>query len=170
MMPEAETNIRVLLPSRRTPRLGDIFAMMISDDTYLFGRVVSTSATIGPMHDVILIYIYRIKSRESTPPQPNELRMDNLLLPPLMTNRLPWSRGYFMRVGNGPAGDAGLLTRHCFFSATRDRYYDEFGEELPGPIPPVGEWGLESYRTIDDKVSDALGLGRASDVSSKHQA
>lgn len=54
-----------------------------------------------------------------------------------------------------------VLARHCFRSASRGRYFDEHGVELPGPIEPLGDHGLHSSRAINDQVSDALGESRA---------
>lgn len=48
-----------------------------------------------------------------------------------------------------------LLPQRC-----GGRYFDENGNEVRGPIEPVGDYGLHSYRTIDDTVSEALGIDR----------
>ena len=59
-----------------------------------------------------------------------------------------------------------MLPVHCFVSNVyRDgpRYFDEFRNQLPGPVPPVGVAGLHSYRTIDDEISRALGIPLAPD-------
>jgi hypothetical protein len=87
---------------------------------------------------------------------------ERLLVPPMMTNNLPWSRGYFQTLVNLPIEAGEALSRHCFRSSA-GRYYDELTNELPGAIEPVGEWGLASFRSIDDIVSSALGLTLAPD-------
>jgi hypothetical protein len=80
----------------------------------------------------------------------------------MMTNNLPWSRGYFQTLINLPIEAGEVLPRHCFQSAA-GIYYDDMTNVLPGPIEPVGEWGLASFRSIDDVVSSALGLPLAPD-------
>lgn len=55
-----------------------------------------------------------------------------------------------------------VLKQHCF-KDSYGHYYDEQSRELPGRIEPCGVWGLHSYRTIDDDISDALGIPRAPD-------
>jgi len=40
-------------------------------------------------------------------------------------------------------------------------YFDELSKPMDGPAEPVGEFGLQSYRTIDNLISDALGIERA---------
>ena len=81
-----------------------------------------------------------------------------LLVPPMMTNRLPWSRGYFQTVAQWPLKPGDTLAQHCFLSPLRGRYFDETYNELPGPVEPVGALVLDSYRTIDDVISEALGV------------
>jgi hypothetical protein len=157
---EVETNLRVLKPSRKKPMAGDLFVMQLPDERYLFGRIISTDAMIGPMKDVILIYVYRPRFDSKELPERTQLSADRLLVSPMMTNRLPWSKGYFETVAHWPLQPGDVLPQHCFLSSDVGRYFDEKGDELPGPIEPVGDWGLHSYRTIDDEVSDALGIAR----------
>jgi hypothetical protein len=89
----AETNLRVLRASRKKPQRGDIFAIQPNDGRFLFGRVIDADAVIGPMAGCILIYVYRVRSHAKELPDWAELAPGNLLLAPMMTNRLPWSRG-----------------------------------------------------------------------------
>jgi hypothetical protein len=159
-MAEVKTNLRVLQPSRKKLRAGDVFAMQMPDDLYLFGRVISTDAVIGPMTGIILIYIFRTRSEVKAPPRREDLRPDNLLVSPILINRLPWSRGYFETIDHRPLEQEDLLKQHCFLSSVRGQYFDEKGHELPGPVEPVGSRGLNSFRTADDEISDALGFGR----------
>lgn len=156
------TNLRVLRRSTRRPTRGDVFAMQLPDDTFLFGRVIATDAAIGPMSAVTLIYIFDTQSAAKKVPSRHDLAPTRLLLPPLFTNRLPWARGYFETIAHVPIENEEVLQQHCFFSSNRGRYFDERNRELAGAVPPVGDWGLHSYGTIDDAVSDALGLRRAS--------
>lgn len=155
------TNMRVLQPSRVKPRQGDVFVLGVGE-RFLYGRVVSTQAMAGwSMPGSILIYLFRTESPVTDLPDRSVLGTDNLLVSPMMTNKLPWSRGYFQTVANLPLADGEVLPRHCFQS-TAGRYFDEVATELPGPIEPCGDWGLHSFRTIDDEVSDTLLIPRAS--------
>lgn len=160
-MAAVRTNLLALKPSRKAPRAGELFAMQLPDERFLFGRVVSTEAMAGPsMPGAILIYVYRPRFDSMTVPDRSELSPTKLLVPPMMTNKLPWSKGYFETVADWPLEPGDLLRQHCFFSAARGRYFDEAGNELPGPVEPVGDYGLHSFWTIDDAVSDALGIDR----------
>lgn len=151
-------NLIILKKTRRAPEVGDIFVMQPPDEQFLYGRVISTSAMIGPIEDCILIYLYRARSTEKKAiPQ---LLRGQLLVPPMMTNKLPWTKGYFEYIENRPLTPLDLLPQHCFARSWTNppQYFDELGNRMAGPIEPVGEYGLQSYRTIDDKISQALGI------------
>lgn len=163
LMTDINTNMRVLKPSRKKPHFGDLFALQMPDDKYSFGRVISTEAVIGPMNGCILICVYRSRTATLQPPDSSELGKTYLLVPPMMTNRLPWSRGYFMTIAQSPPGEYEVLDRHCFWSQNRGRHYDEHRNELSTVVRPVGEYALKSFRTIDDAISDVLGFARVAD-------
>lgn len=165
----ASTNIQILKPSRKQVQPGDVFAVGLPDGTYLFGRVVSTNAqwTLAVGADpAILIYLYRDRSGTKALPDRSAIRPDRLLVSPILTNRLPWSRGYFETLANVPLERDDVLLQHCFLSASRGRYYDDDGNELAGACEPVGDYALHSFRTIDDQISDALGIPKVPEVDS----
>lgn len=157
----ADPNLRVLRPSRKAPRQGDVFALSPRAGLFLFGRVVSTNAVAGSaLTGLNLIYIYDARRSTADPPGDDELTPSRLLVPPILTNRLPWSRGYFETLDRRDLQPDDRLDAHCFRDS-RGRWFDESGRELPRPIEPVGQRGVHSFRTIDDLVSDALDIARA---------
>lgn len=156
------TNLQQLARSRRKQRPGDVFAMLFPDERYLFGRIISTDAVVGPIEGVLLLYVYRHRSDSPAVPDRSELRPGQLLVSPLLTNRKGWSEGVFETVGNVPLGDGDVLDQHCF-RRWNGEYFDECSNQLPGPVEPVGDFGLHSFRTIDDDISDALGFERVPD-------
>lgn len=161
-MAEEATNLQKLSPSKKKLQAGDVFVMKLRNSRYLFGRVIDTDAVSGlGVPGAILIYVYRWQSDSREMPPRGELRPDRRLISPMMTNRLPWSRGYFETIGHVPLDEDDILPQHCFLSAVRGTYHDEKGNELPGPTEPVGDYGLHSYRTIDDEISGALGIALA---------
>jgi hypothetical protein len=149
-------NLTVLNKSRRGPEAGDIFVMLPPDGLFLYGCVISTEARIGPMTGCILIYVYKHRSTTRLPVP--ELSPDQILISPIMTNRLPWRRGYFETVVHKELGEKDRLKQHCFRDSLRKKYFDEFSHELDRPIEPTGIWGLASYGVIDYEVSKALGF------------
>lgn len=155
----SEPNLRVLKRSRTKPVEGDLFVLSPRDGTFLFGRVIRADLPRerAPMPGAYLIYIYRHRSGDMQPDRA-ELHPGALLLPPLFTNRMPWTKGYFQTVVNWPLSQSDMLAQHCFLSAIRGRYYDEDFNELRHAAEPCGDWSLRSYRAIDDEVSAALGI------------
>lgn len=164
-MSEDEPNLRKLEPSRKKVRAGDVFVMLPPDAKgYLFGRVIDTEADAGGFGPAVLLYIYRARSADNEPPM-SELTPDNLLLPPMMTNRLGWRHGYFQTITHQDLRREDVLAQHCFKSHARGQYYDERGHQVLGPIEPVGDWALHSYRSIDDAISEVLGIPLASGLA-----
>lgn len=155
-------NLQPLRASRTTPRTGDVFCMLPPDGAYLFGRVIVTDATAGGGTPTAqLVCVFRRRSMVNEVPDRGDLRPDDLLISPVMTNRLPRSRGYFETIAHLPLRPGEVLDQHCFLDPVWGHYVNERGTPLPGPIEPVGDNVLHSFRTIDDQVSDALGIPRA---------
>ena len=153
-------NLAVLKRTRRSPQAGDVFVMQPPDGQYLFGRVVETDANPLGVGGAVLVYIYRGRSASKT--EIPDLLRGQLLTPPLMTNRQPWTKGYFEHLETRPMTAMDRLPAHCF-KDTYGRYFDEAGNQLTSAVEPVGEWGLHSYRTIDDEISKALNIPLAPD-------
>jgi hypothetical protein len=148
-------NLAVLMKTRRAPEVGDIFVMQPPDGEVLFGRVIDTNANPLGVGGAVLIYVYRARSAAKT--SVPELLRGQLLVPPMMTNKQPWTKGYFEHVESRPLSRMDRLPQHCF-KDVRGWYFDQTGKRLDGPTEPVGQWGLHSYRTIDDEISKALGI------------
>ncbi|WP_020672062.1 immunity 26/phosphotriesterase HocA family protein [Amycolatopsis nigrescens] len=159
---ELDTNFKYLKRSSKKPQPGDVFTMLLPDEQYLFGRVIFAELPQGraPMPGAYLLYIYDARATTREPPL-DQLTPDRLLIAPEYTNRMGWTKGAFETVAQAEIGPADLLRQHCFWSASRKKYFDETGSEIAGPVEPCGSWSLGSYRAIDDLVSDALGIKRA---------
>lgn len=159
-MKTSHTNLRVLKKTKRKPEAGDIFVFQLEPlpDKYFFGRVVATDTTIGNIKEigVVLIYLYRNFSIDKT--NIPSLKTSDLLVPPIGTNTLAWTRGYFETVTSGVNSKEDVLQQHCFLDPLRGWYFDEYSNRLPGPIEPVGIDGLSGISSIDIKISKALGL------------
>lgn len=153
------TNLQRGRGTRTKPHEGEIFTLQVPDKRHLFGRVILSDFPSGPMPGAHLVYIYRCLTQDRNPPK-DQLRPSWLLLPPLFTNSLGWSKGYFQRIDTEPLRDGDLLPQHCF-KRWDGEIVDEYGRMLGRPVEPCGEWMLMSYRMIDDLISDALRIPRA---------
>jgi len=159
----SKTNLRQLKRSRAKLASGDVFAMRLPDGRYIYGRVIQPDLPRGkaPMPTSNLIYIYDPTTTKKTPVPMDSLRPERLLIPPQFVNRSPWTKGYFENVAHEPLEESDLLRQHCFWDAVRKTYRNDVGESIPHRIEHCGDWGLGSYRLIDDLVSDAIGIARA---------
>lgn len=152
------TNLRVLKRSKEKLRVGDVFVMQLSSDKYLFGRVilVPPPSGQGPMPAGHLLYIYSFQS-DTKQPDYSKLTRDNLLIPPVWTNHQGWTRGYYETIDHRPLTTEMLLQQHCFKRFNGD-FLDETCQKLSGRSEPCGVWALQSYRMIDDRISDVVGI------------
>jgi len=157
-------NMQILKPSRKRLQPGDIFVYKIKGHDFGYGRVIRTDCMFGGSGGTILLYIYSAFS--SVKQRIPELSKDRLLLTPQLTNRLPWSRGYFETIENRPLGPADVLRVHCFYTDIyiRRRYLDEDGNRLRRRSEPCGSYGLSSFKTLDVKISMALGIEPSPDT------
>jgi hypothetical protein len=152
----------VLRRSRKKPVAGDLFAVHFPTVGFIFGRAVFVDLPHGPMGPGSnLIYFY--DDVRSTLSNDDEQRLvpGNLLIAPTFTNRLPWVRGYFHTIATQPITQADILPRHCFRELPRRGLVDLQGSPITEAVDPCGVWALGSYWTIDDALSDALGVPRA---------
>ena len=153
------TNLKKFNRPYSNPIKGDFFILNIQNDLFHWGRVVSTEASVGGFDQCVLIYIYDVVSKDSlTPPK---LDVGSLLLPPIATNDLVWKRGYFKTVLNLELKPDDLLQVHCFEDTFLGRYYDDAGSILDRRYEPCGSYALSSYASIDDKLSEVLGIALA---------
>jgi hypothetical protein len=161
-------NLRMLEPSRKPPRPGDIFVVLPPDGQYLFGRVVAADAEVGSMRPLLLLYFFKPRSTKPEDPGQGVLTPKNLLTPPEITNAMGWRHGYFMTIAHRELKPSEVLPVHCFRDPDASGmfgggYYDEHNRKLKMPHPPVGRHAVGSYRTIDDRLSQALGIPLAPD-------
>ena len=106
-------NLCVLAPSRQRAREGDVFAMRPPDGRYVYGRVIDVRAKWnwgGGKANLIYVYAARSNDKLDVP----VLLRDRLLLPPMMTNNLPWRRGYFEPIERRELGPFDRLPMHSF--------------------------------------------------------
>ncbi len=148
------TNMRILKKTRKSPQVGDYFVLQIVEGKYHWGRVIKKDVVGGGYPNSILVYIYNVCTQEKS--LVPELIKEDLLIPPKVTNELPWKKGYFEMVGNGELKEGDKFDFHCFYDVVFDCYMDENGERILKRIEPCGSYGLASFSSIDDELSQAL--------------
>ncbi len=143
---------------RLQPHAGDLFRVR---GRRLVGRVVSTTAVVGPTHGCLLIYVYA----------DGRLSRESLLVPPMLTTRAPFSHGLFEPLRREPvAGHA--LARHVFRDGA-GHLLDEEGRpvaalsDLPAGTP-VGEYRLLGVEAIEAMLSASPADYDAPEPASAH--
>lgn len=150
----------------RQPREGDIVAFSVPEVGWLFGRVASTEARFDPdglgWSGLIVLYIFCHTRAEPCPPNP--LLVSDLLLPPLIVDSEPWTRGFFAKVGSRSFGPGEKLPLHCFMDKTftTPRYFDEYANEIAERVEPCGDRSLTTLLGIERTVRQHLQLCESS--------
>lgn len=163
---EPRLNMDVLKKKKPKLAVGDIFTYRMMDSRYYFGRVVLNGHEKGPTPGAHLLYFYKFYQNEPVPDL-EQMKLSDLLIPPVWTNSQAWLRGYFLNVGKKIFTEGELPLIHCFYSVAHGgKYVDQDRHILNRRYDPCGDWMLVSYRWIDDHISDALEIPRApEDVS-----
>jgi hypothetical protein len=130
--------------------------MALLEGSFHFGRVIRTDARLATVVNLLLLYIYRATAPVME--APSQLDHRSLLVPPIITNRQGWLRGYFKTVCQRPLEPKQVWPRHCFYSYVHKTYRDEYSRVLPWRREPCGVWGVASYSVIDYEMCKALGL------------
>lgn len=146
---------------RVMPRPGDLFGYRLVDGRHGFGRVVTDSAfPIDGTAESYLIYLFDFLSHDAQVPA--NLSPRSLLFPYIMTNRTPWTGGYFSTLRNDRVGEFPLLDRHDFWCDIHDCVRNEFGERVPRTrSADLPIYAMSNVVTIDIRVGVACGFESA---------
>lgn len=156
--PENEINLRFQRKNRHKPQPGDIFVMQLKSERYLFGRIINNDFEADPLGDLVYIYAHQ----SDTPDVDSSLlTKETLLLPPLLMNRLGFTRGYQTFVRNEPLVPGDTFDPGCFYDPTRGRYQGTDNRILAEPVRPIAVQTVRNYRAMDDGISEALGIEKA---------
>ncbi|WP_073325543.1 Imm26 family immunity protein [Ferrimonas marina] len=158
-----KTNMIRRDPYRKRLKVGDVFQLEFPESRFVYGRVMSLSASAGGFEDCILIYVYNAESTLAE--VPDDLDSCTLLCQPLFINRLGFSRGYMPVVCNVALTSLSQRREWCFHDILFKKFLDEDGVELERPTDHVGTWGLSNYLILDDLVSERLGIKPIDDDS-----
>ncbi|GAA3073862.1 Imm26 family immunity protein [Streptosporangium carneum] len=158
-MHDDKLHFEVLKRSRKPLSAGDLFTFRVKTRGHFFGRVIIPSMPGDhPLTEAsCLLYIYEFES-SSTSIDFETIGVRSFLIPPVFTNRRPWTMGYFQTLANVPPGEQDVLGQHCFWDVPFRRYVDEMRRPIQGKIEPCGMFGLASYSGISSEVGAALGL------------
>ena len=148
-------NLKQGTPHRGSIRRGQSFKCEVCD-VKLNGAIAGVGRFLPGMGTVYLLYFFR-------PDKAAFPVVSELLVRPLITNRLPFSRGY-LQIDLDQSPSTRIAGRHGFRDLIDGYIYDEDGQRVGANEVDealIGTRALQSFRTIDDILSDALGLRRS---------
>lgn len=155
-------NFKVINPSKKKVNEGDIFTWTFDNKNYYFGRVIKMGINAGGFPNSILLYFYKtsVTNYNNIP----ELKKENLLISPVLTNKKGWFRGFFLTIKNEKFKEGDYFIPHCFKDHALGGYKDENGNKTEYKDGIVcGEFGLASIKYIDNLICDAFGISNAED-------
>ena len=155
---EYKMNMRVLKKSNKNPMPGDIFVFQLNNSKYMYGKVIRNDASLPPIKDMYLVYIYSATSPDKTIPT---LQKKELLIPPVVINKRLWTMGYFEKVGHKDLEKDEMFSTHCFekvhpIDSSKISYVNEYGEKIPKKISPCGSYGLVGFMGLDKMIVAAI--------------
>lgn len=163
-------NLEYLKKSNKPVEAGEIFVYKMKKQPYGYGRVIRGNVSMGMKAlpsammwaSILMAYIYDAFSedKEAIP----SLSCNRLLIPPILINRRPWTKGFFETIARPPLQKGDFLPMHCFHSASIGGYVDEDGRRLPRKLQPCGVFAFGNEYTTDVEISLALGIKPAPDT------
>lgn len=145
---------------RRNPRAGDAFVYHPGNANFFWGRLLKTPFSIfGTKGHLILLYDVGTTDSDQVPW--DAMASAELLVPPIVINGTPWSKGYFRSVEGRPLGPEDA--RHPIFFVNQSREcVDSDGDPIAAsPLSPdamLPTFGLSNVRLVDELLKQRLGV------------
>ena len=145
---------------RRHPRAGDAFVYHPGNANFFWGRLLETPFSISwAKGHLILLYDVATTDTDRVPWE--AIGSAQLLVPPIVINGTPWSKGYFRSVENRPMRPE--ESRHPIFFVNHNREcVDSNGKSTVGsqlsPDAMLPTFGLSNVRLVDELLKQRLGV------------
>ena len=142
--------------SGKHPKEGDIFLVQPLMNMYYYGKVIQTQIQSKDsfVNGMNLIFIYNKYTTDQSIPE--DLNDAGFLIPPIIINNLPWSRGYFQTIGTAPVTEREKSMSYGFWSFLKKSFVDVQGVPLAYRPQYWSDYGLASYAVIGEKIQTAL--------------
>ena len=151
-----EINLENLGGTRKNIKSGDVFVFKPKKHPYYYGVVINSDASIFTAKGLLHIQFFNLNS-ENGNSVPDDLHCAKLLIPPILTNKLGWRKGYFKTIGNVDIKDF-ISVQNAAFFYYNGKIFDDSSNQLPSPksIEETGSFAITSYLNIDNLISLAL--------------
>lgn len=149
--------------TRIKPKEGDMFLIQPLEDTYYYGKVIkiNINSTNPFLNGWNLVYVYNrlVHGRDNN--FYDLVDVNNLLIPPIVTNNRGWYDGYFETVGSQPVSSDELKLSYGFLDNSKDKHIfrNEEGIELETQPDHISGYGLVSYGGIGRAIHRLLNNG-----------
>ena len=150
-----------LLPIKRTrkkPNVGDIFVIQPRESLYFYGKIIKVNIqAINPfLKGKNVVFFYKKNTTKLN--MPDNLSVDELLIPPQIVDSGGWTKGYFFTLGNMQLTKEELNLDYGFkdIRMKDECYRTEEGDELDYKPSIVGTYALGSFGSVAYKVTKVL--------------
>lgn len=152
--------MRVIAPAsskRNAPLARGVFAYSFGNDCWRWGAVACEYPWFGPGVDGYLVHFYDVVSRagDAVP----DLGACGLVIPPCITNEMPWKRGLFRNEPSVVPRDGRSMPQHCLWSPEDNLYRDEHDTVLESAFEPCGLRMLAGIQAIEELLLSASLMG-----------
>jgi len=145
-------------PSRKRPKVSDIFVVQPKEKLYYFGKVILTQIKSKDsfINGMNLIYIYNSPQKELIIPE--DLELNKLIIPPTVVNNRGWLEGYFKTIGVRSVSEDDLKVDYGFKDIIRvnEFYCDVEGKKLEHKPKYCSIFGLGSYGVVGRQIQKIL--------------
>lgn len=141
------TNIVV---KNNQPKPRCVFSYTLGNGCYRWGSVVSEYKGFGLQVPGFLLYLFDAVSQ--SPDEVPHLASNKLVVPPIITNTMPWKRGVFRNVADVCLQGDQVMQRHCLWSPESNSFWDEHDNRLSEMGYPCGLRMLIGLQGIEELI------------------
>ncbi len=137
--------LNVIKRSGIIPKRGDVFLVNPKENKFFVGIVINDGVNNMNGTDLYVVFILKNKV-ESIDVRDFEFNLDNLLIEPTIVGKEYWTRGYFYNCGISIEKLSGI--DYGFYSVSKGKYFDEFGNDLSHVPEFLGTFGVATIMGI----------------------
>lgn len=137
---------------------GDIFVLKPPKMKFYYGIVANADAKMFSAERILHIHFFDFSTNDYNT-VPNKLYDSNLLIPPVLTNKIAWQKGYFKTIGNVTIEKFRTIKEASFYYYNGE-IFDDNSHQLSKPysIETTGSFSITSHLNIDNLMSLRLGI------------
>jgi hypothetical protein len=157
-MNKEDINLEFLETSKKKIKTGDVFVVKPPKMKFYYGIVANSNANLFHVDGILHLQFFDF-STDDYGSISDKLHDSKLLFPPVLTNRLGWSKGYFKTIGNISIENFKTIKEASFYYYNGE-IFDDNSNQLSQPysLETTGSFAVTSYLNIDNLISLRLGI------------